>query len=87
MFTLGDLRKVCAKLEGIYKANMCAEPKRGGWEEGDQCARRFTYTGAIETIRKLAEVVVYGEAQSEAFFELFAETNMMGLLVRLWDAP
>ncbi|KAJ1462265.1 hypothetical protein M885DRAFT_204973 [Pelagophyceae sp. CCMP2097] len=68
--TLGDLAKVCAKLEQIYREDVVGNPKRGGWE-----------AGAIETIRKLAEVVVHGEAESEVCFELFTEKCMMGLLV------
>ncbi|KAH8062041.1 hypothetical protein JL721_8760 [Aureococcus anophagefferens] len=77
--TLKDLASTCSRLEAIYRNRVCAPapraPPRDDWEGR-----------AVELIRALAEMIIYGERHSEAFFEYFVEKQMMGLLVALATA-
>lgn len=75
-YSLKDLASCCSRLEAIYRNRVCVGGGRGSsvdrWEE--RC---------VELIRHLAEMIIYGEGEGEAFFEYFAEKQMMGLLVAL----
>ncbi|KAH8055041.1 hypothetical protein JL722_8463 [Aureococcus anophagefferens] len=78
-YSLKDLASTCSRLEAIYRNRVCAPapraPPRDDWEGR-----------AVELIRALAEMIIYGERHSEAFFEYFVEKQMMGLLVALATA-
>jgi protein CLEC16A len=41
------------------------------------------YEDVVETLRKLSEIVVYGDKKSEILFDYFCEKNMLGLFLKI----
>jgi len=72
--SLQELARLVEDAEGAY-ARVCA-PRRDA---------RFE-ASCVESVRRLAEVVVRGEARGEDFVEFLVEKSALGLLVALATA-
>ena len=91
-FSLQTLRGLYTELLHIHREYIRVMRPPSEWE-----------TGAVETIRVLSEVIVFGEQQSSeagaasaqassgrptaSFFDYFCEKNMLALLVDMARAP
>lgn len=80
-YSLGAMRAMCAKLEETAAAY--GRISKAPQQHTAQLTRSWE-AEIVETIRQLAEVVIYGDRVSDdAYFELFMERKMMATLVTL----